>query len=179
MTCQYVKSISYPLIIIFLGMQSHAMWAEIYDITELQQPDTTSPAMTGFYNVSPQGESTPEDPMESGFATSASSDFDPERSPEEEFDADSSGKKSEETSNSEKKTRERRTILIRVKRKPPERDLAAQFQCERHGFYYTNDGRCILPAYGHSALIPRPLPEPVTPPRRRTDGYGNIMLLGQ
>ena len=179
MNDQGVKSVSCPLVIVFLWIHSPIVLAEIYDITELQQPDTTSPAMTGFYDVSPQGESTPEDPMESGFATSASSDFDPERSAEEESDADSSGKNSDETSSSEKKNRETRTILIRVKRKPPERDLASQFQCERHGFYYTNDGRCILPAYGHSALTPRPLPEPVMPPRSRTNRYGNIMQLGQ
>jgi len=179
MTCQHVKSFSCPLVIVLLGMQSPAMQAEIYDITELQQPDTTSPAMAGFYNVNPDGESTAEDPLESGFATSAGSNFDPERSPEEEADANSSGGNAEKASSSEKKKRETRTVRIRVKRKPPQRDLAAQFQCERHGFYYTNDGRCILPAYGYSPLIPRPLPEPVMPPRSRTNRYGNIMQLGQ
>ena len=56
MTCQHVKSFSCPLVIVLLGMQSPAMQAEIYDITELQQPDTTSPAMAGFYNVNPYGE---------------------------------------------------------------------------------------------------------------------------
>ena len=155
MTCQYLKSVSCPLALVFLGMQSPAIRAEIYDITELQQLDTTSPAMTGFYNVTPDGETTAEDPLESGFATSASGNFDLEQSPRGEDEPDTPEQKTEKSSNSNRKTR---TVRIRVKRKPPERDLTAQFQCERHGFYYTNDGRCVAPAYGNLPLIPQPLP---------------------
>ena len=158
MTSQCVKSVSCLLVIVLLVMQSPAIQAEIYDITELQQPDTTSRAMAGFYSVNPDGESTAEDPLESGFATSAGSNFDPERSPEEEPDANASGDDAETTLHADKKKRKTRTVRIRVKRKPPERDLAAQFQCERHGFYYTNDGRCGAPAYGQPPLIPQPLP---------------------
>ena len=160
MTCQYVKSISCPLVIVLLVTQSPAIQAEIYDITELQQPDTTSPAMAGFYHVNPDGESTAEDPLESGFATSAGSNFDPERSPDETPDANSSGVNAEKAPRIEKKKRKTRTVRIRVKRKPPQRDLTAQFQSKRHGFYYTNDGRCGAPAYGygHRPLIPQPLP---------------------
>ena len=159
-TCQRVKSVSCPLVVLFLGIHSHVILAEIYDITELQQPDTSSPAMTGFYTVTPDGKTTLEDPLESGFATSAGSDFNPERSPEEEFGANSPGNNSEKESRREKKNRETRTILIRAKRKRPERNRADQFQCERHGFYYTNDGRCILPAYGYLPIRPQPLPKP-------------------
>lgn len=175
MTCQYLKSVSCPLALVFLGMQSPAIRAEIYDITELQQPDTTSPAMTGFYSVTPDGETTAEDPLESGFATSAGSHFDPERSPEEEPDANFLGDDAEKTSRGEKKKRETRTVRIRVKRKPPERDLAAQFQCERHGFYYTNDGRCVAPAYGNLPLIPQPLPGHDMRPMGKING--NIIQL--
>lgn len=152
MTGQVVKAIRYPLFMVLLGVHCPAAQAEIYDITELQQPDNSSAAMAGFYTITPDGETTLEDPVKSGFAISAGSDFDPERIIEEKDDP-------ENTSGNEKNTREKRTIRIRVKRKPPQRDLASQFQCERHGFYYTNDGRCILPAYQHYIpAIPQPLP---------------------
>jgi len=147
-----LKSVGCPLVTVLLGIHCPVTQAEVYDISELQQPDNSGAAMAGFYTVTPDGETTREDPVESGFAISAGSDFDPERILEEEEDP-------EEISSSEKKTREKRTVRIRVKRKPPQRDLASQFQCERHGFYYTNDGRCILPAYQHYIpTIPQPLP---------------------
>ena len=165
--CQCVKSVGYPLVIIFLGIHSPVLLAEIYDITELQQPDTTSPAMAGFYNVTPDGEQTAEDPLQSGFATSASGNFDPQRPSQEEDEPDNSGQGTEKSPNSNKKNQETRTIRIRARRKRPARNRADQFQCERHGFYYTNDGRCIIPAYGHLPVIPQPLPgtgrHPVTP----------------
>ncbi len=155
-----VKSYSCPLVAVLLNMYSPLIQAEIYDITELQQPDTSSPAMTGFYTVTPEGKTTLEDPLESGFATSAGSDFNPERSAVVEPGADATGKLAEKESRREKKARETRTILIRARRKTPERNRADQFQCERHGFYYTNDGRCILPAYGHLPIMPQPQPPP-------------------
>ena len=156
MTGQFANAIRYPLILVLLGIHYPAAQAEVYDITELQQPDKSSAAMAGFYTVTPDGETTLEDPVESGFAISAGSDFDPERSQEEEPVPESSEQQNKKASSSKKK---KRTIRIRVKRKPPERDMASQFQCERHGLYYTNDGRCIVPAYQHYLpAIPQPLP---------------------
>ena len=156
MSGQFAKAIRYPLILVLLGFHYPVAQAEIVDITELQQLDNSSAAMAGFYTVTPDGETTLEDPVESGFAISAGSDFDPERSQEEKPVPESSEQQNEKASNSKKK---KRTIRIRVKRKPPERDLASQFQCERHGLYYTNDGRCIVPAYQHYLpAIPQPLP---------------------
>jgi hypothetical protein len=152
----FLKSVSCLLITALLGIHSPAAWAEIYDINDLQQPDKSSAAMAGFYTVTPDGETTLEDPVESGFAITAGSDFDPERSQEEEPVPESSEQQNEKASSSKKK---KRTIRIRVNRKPPQRDLASQFQCERHGLYYTNDGRCIVPAYQHYLpAIPRPMP---------------------
>ena len=144
---------------VVLGIHCAMTQAEIFDITELQQPDNTSPAMTGFYTVTPDGETTPEDPVKSGFAITAGSDFDPERAAEDAPGTDASGQSSEEASSSKKPPRKSRTVRIRVRRKPPEQNLADQFQCERHGLYYTNDGRCILPAYQHYLpAVPQPLP---------------------
>jgi len=154
---QIVKSISHPLAMVLLGIYCTVAQAEVYDITELQQPGNSSPAMTGFYTVTSDGETTLEDPVESGFALDAGSDFDPDLIQEEEPESDTSEKTSEKASNSKKQ--ETRTVRIRVKRKQPERNRADQSQCERHGFYYTNDGRCILPAYQHYLpAIPQPLP---------------------
>jgi hypothetical protein len=160
---QFVKSISHPLAMVLLGIYCTVAQAEVYDITELQQPDNSSPAMAGFYTVTPDGETTLEDPVESGFAISAGSDFDPDRIQEEEPESDTAGEAPEKASNSKKQ--ETRTVRIRVKRKQPERNRADQSQCERHGFYYTRDGRCILPTYGHSPVIPQPLPGPGMHPR--------------
>ena len=156
MTGQFVNAIRYPLILGLLSMGCFVAQAEVYDISELQQPNNSSAAMAGFYTVTPDGETILEDPVESGFAISAGSDFDPERSQEEEPVPESSEQQNEKTSTSKKK---KRTIRIRVKRKPPQRDMASQFQCERHGLYYTNDGRCIVPAYQHYLpTIPQPMP---------------------
>jgi len=168
MMFQTVKSFSCPLVVVLLNIYSPHIQAEIYDITELQQPDTSSPAMTGFYTVTPEGKTTLEDPLESGFATSAGSDFNPERSAREASGADTSGKLAEKESRREKKNRETRTILVITRRKRPERNRADQFQCERHGFYYTNDGRCILPAYGHLPVMPQPETLPVPKRGMRT-----------
>ena len=175
MTCQYVKSVSCPLVIAFLGLQGPAIQAEIYDITDLQQPDTSSPAMTGFYNVTPDGETTIEDPLASGFATSASSDFDTERSQEEKPESNTSEQQTGQSPHSNKENRQKRTIRIRVRRKPPQQNLADQFQCERHGLYYTNDGRCIVPAYSHPPQIPLPLSAPGMRPH--VPSYGNTIRM--
>ncbi|MEN8206297.1 MAG: hypothetical protein ABFS24_09815 [Pseudomonadota bacterium] len=159
MTCQFIIPASHSLAVVLLGMHCTMASAEIYDITELQQPDNSSAAMTGFFTVTPDGKTTREDPVKSGFAISAGSDFDPERASEKAPDTDASGQNPEQASRSEKKARKKRTVRIRVKRKPPEQNLANQFQCERHGFYYTDDGRCILPTYQHYIpAIPQPLP---------------------
>ena len=152
----FLKLVSWLLVTVLLGIHCPVAQAEIVDITELQQPDNSSAAMAGFYTVTPDGETILDDPVESGFAISAGSDFDPERSTEEKPVPEPSEQETEKTSSSKEK---KRTVRIRIKRKPPQRDLASQFQCERHGFYYTNDGRCILPAYQHYLpAIPQPLP---------------------
>jgi hypothetical protein len=152
------KAASCLLVVVCLGIDSPVVPAEIVDVTELQQPDSSRAAMAGFYTVTPDGETTREDPLESGFATSAGSDFDPERAVEAGTEPATPEKDSKEESSTKKKKPETRTIRIRVKRKPPQRNLADQFQCERHGFYYTTDGRCILPAYSYPQVTPLPKP---------------------
>jgi hypothetical protein len=156
-----VKSVSCLLVVVFLGMDNPAVSAEIVDVKELQQPGRSSAAMAGFYTVTPEGETMLEDPLESGFATSAGSDFDPERADEAGTESGTPEKDATDEPDTKKKKSETQTIRIRVKRKTPQTNLADQFQCERHGFYYTRDGRCILPAYSYPpAVMPRPLPNP-------------------
>ena len=150
-----------PLAVLFLGGVSSAALAEIYDITELQQPDTSSASLSGFYAVTPDGKTTLEDPLESGFAISAGSDFNPERSADVEADPATAGNESGQSTDTKKKQPESRTIRIRIKPNRPERNLADQFQCERHGLYYTSDGRCIVPAFGYYI---QPLPHPPARP---------------
>jgi hypothetical protein len=156
---QGVKSYSRTLVAVLLWAASPVFPAEIYDITELQQPDTSSSAMTGFYTVTPDGRTTLEDPLESGFAISAGSDFDPQRQieDEEENEPAATGTESDKASGSKQKQPETQSIRITIKPQRLERNLAEQFQCERHGLYYTNDGRCIVPAFGYyTQPIPRP-----------------------
>ncbi len=43
------------------------------------------------------------------------------------------------------KRRPRRVVSIRVPRTIY--DSSEAFRCEQHGFYYTTDGRCVLPKY--------------------------------
>jgi len=158
---QGVKSYSRSLVAVLLWTASPVVPAEIYDITELQHPDTSSSAMTGFYAVTPDGNTILEDPLESGFAISAGSDFNPDRSADVAADPATAGNESGQATDTKKKQPESRTIRIRIKPNRPERNLLDQFQCERHGLYYTSDGRCVVPAFGHFI---QPLPHPLTRP---------------
>jgi hypothetical protein len=124
-----------------------AVATEAIDVRDLGQPDNSTPAMAGFYFVSPQGELITLDPVEAGLATTSSSDFSappPARSSAESRSEDSESSKPARANSDEDKPQR---VLVRIKRKPPDRRLSKQYQCERHGLYYTNDGRCILPAW--------------------------------
>lgn len=133
--------------------------AEVIDVRELGRPDATGRAMPGFYVVKPDGESAAVDPVEAGLATTSSADFSapPPPEPPPPATTETAPSKSREASNERDGPRR---VLVRIKRKQPERSLSRQFQCERHGFYYTNDGRCILPAWGRVGVMPHLLPSP-------------------
>jgi hypothetical protein len=143
---------------------SHAMAIEIIDVRKQHQQASPGQPVTGFYAVTPDGKTKPIDPVKSGLATSGTSDLSTVDS--EPPNRSASTEELPELEPATKKTSKDkpRKVRIRIKRKPPERNLADQFQCERHGFYYTNDGRCILPSYGHLPVIPHLLPTPGVPP---------------
>ena len=133
---------------------SHAMAIEIIDVRKQNQQASPGQPVTCFYAVTPDGKTRPIDPVKSGLATSGSTDF--YKQEVEPPDQETAKKKASKD--------KPRTVRIRITRKPPERSLSDQFQCERHGFYYTNDGRCILPSYGHLPVMPHLLPTPGVSP---------------
>ena len=143
---------------------SHAMAIEIIDVRKQHQQASPGQPVTGFYAVTPDGKTKPIDPVKSGLATSGTSDLSTVDS--EPPNRSASTEELPELEPATKKTSKDkpRKVRIRIKRKPPERNLADQFQCERHGFYYTNDGRCILPSYGHLPVMPHLLPTPGVSP---------------
>ena len=151
-------------ILVILVACSNALAVEIIDIRKQHQQVSPGQPVTGFYAVTPDGKTKPIDPVKSGLATSGSTDL---STIEEELPKRPANK--EETPEQEpakkKASQDKpRRVRIRITRKPPARSLADQFQCERHGFYYTNDGRCILPSYGHLPVMPHLLPSAGAPP---------------
>ncbi len=150
--------------LVILLVSSNAIAVEIIDARDLHQQKSSDQPVTGFYAVTPDGKTKPIDPVKSGLATSGTADLSTVDS--EPANRSASTEELPELEPAKKKTSKDkpRKVRIRIKRKPPERNLADQFQCERHGFYYTNDGRCILPSYGHLPVMPHLLPSPGVPP---------------
>jgi hypothetical protein len=143
---------------------SYTNAVEIIDARDLHQQKSSDQPVTGFYAVTPDGKTKPIDPVESGLATSGTADLSTTGSEPHSRSASTEELPEQEPAKKKARKDKPRKVRIRIKRKPPERDLADQFQCERHGFYYTNDGRCILPAYGHLPVMPHLLPSPGVPP---------------
>ena len=143
---------------------SHAMAIEIIDVRKQHQQASPGQPVTGFYAVTPDGKTRPIDPVKSGLATSGSTDFYKQEVEPPEQPLKTQEPPDQETAKKKASKDKPRKVRIRITRKPPERSLSDQFQCERHGFYYTNDGRCILPSYGHLPVMPHLLPTPGVPP---------------
>jgi hypothetical protein len=132
-----------------------AMATEVIDVRRLGQADSSTPAMAGFYIVNPRGESIAVDPVKAGLATTGSADFGAPpgaRPPASGGREDSVSDKPVRAYDDQDRPRRRQ---MRLRRKPPDRSLSKQFRCERHGLYYTNDGRCILPAWSNPYLRER------------------------
>lgn len=119
-----------------------------------------APAMVRFYGVGPAGMSAPEDPLATGFALDSSASFDPAAReggaaarPEEAAEAG--------------RTRHGNTAPLTIRREYPgrrywdsfDRDFE-EYRCERHGFFYTADGRCVVPAGRHTTRMFRGRPGP-------------------
>lgn len=120
----------------------------------------TEPAMVRFYGVGPSGRSAPEDPLATGFALDSSASFDPAArvsdaaaQPEEAADTRQTLHKHSPplTNRLEYPSQRRRDSFSR------EFD---EYRCERHGFFYTADGRCVVPAGRHITRLPHDRPGP-------------------
>lgn len=115
----------------------------------------TAPAMVQFYGVDRTGMSFPENPLGSGFALDSSASFDPASresgaaaQPKEAVDAG--------------QTRHENPVSLTIRLVYPSRQRRRsfrseldEFQCERHGFFYTAGGRCVVPAWQRASRLPR------------------------
>jgi hypothetical protein len=119
-----------------------------------------TPSMVQFYDVGPTGMSAPENPLASGFALDSSASFEPVSR------SNGAAAQSEEAADTGRPLQENPAPLtIRLeytnqRRRDSIRRQFDEFQCERHGFFYTAGGRCVLPARRHTTRIPRNHPDP-------------------
>lgn len=88
-----------------------------------------------FYVVQANGALRAEDPVRSGFAIGADPRLSGERDPTQKV----------RVSGKPPAAPPRSAVAVR-RQPPPERDASEAFRCERIGLYYTQDGRCVMPA---------------------------------
>jgi hypothetical protein len=124
-----------------------------------QPPDGgTEPAMVRFYGVGPAGMSAPENPLATGFALDSSASFDPAS---RESGAAAQPEEAADTGRTLHKNPAPQTIHTEYtgqRRRDFFRWGFDELRCERHGFFYTADGRCVVPAWRHTTRMPRDLP---------------------
>jgi len=114
-----------------LGLCSHHVLA---DQTEIEHRKVLAPSMTVFYVIDSEGRSVreaPSVPVISSPNASASRSVmtDPPRLKRK----------------THQKRRSNTVVSIRVPRTTY--DPSEAFRCEQHGFYYTTNGRCVLPKF--------------------------------
>jgi len=102
-----------------------------------------------FYFIDAEGRSAREDPLASGFALAASAssavDTGTSESPKpvrrtRKYAVPAARRGSAAPSSSVR-------IVIRSQARNTTDDRFAEYRCERHGFFYTRDGRCVVPAF--------------------------------
>ncbi len=138
---------------LFLVLSSTAATAGID-----QSPTGTrgSTATTTFYVVNSDGRSVPENPLASGFAVTSSEPFNPS-SPAQlvntpgTFAATQSNRPISQARQHRVSSKRQTNSSIRIRTskraaRKPKRDRASEYRCERHGFFYTANGRCVVPA---------------------------------
>ena len=112
-----------------LGLCSTHVYA---DQTEIGHKTVLAPTMAVFYVIDSEGQSVLEAPSVPAILS---------------LNANSSRSVVESRRSFKQKARRKRgqsrVILIRLTRKSHDADEA--FRCEQHGFYFTNDGRCVMP----------------------------------
>jgi len=118
----------------------------------------TAPALVRFYGVGPAGTSAPENPLATGFALDSSASFDPASRdsgaaarPEEAADTG-------RTLHEDPAPPGSHTEYTGQRRRDFFRSEFDELRCERHGFFYTADGRCVVPAWRHPIRMSGDLP---------------------
>lgn len=102
------------------------------DQTEIEHRKVLTPTMAAFYAIDSEGRSVRETPSVPVVSS-------PNANAERSVMADRPRPKRKEY----QKRRSHTVISIRVPR--PIYDSSEAFRCEQHGFYYTTNGRCVLP----------------------------------
>ncbi len=115
-----------------------------------------------FYVVRPDGTSRQQDPVREGVALGADKRLSGKSQKDQEKKSQPATKRPPE-----KPPARQSTIRVKSSQDRPPRDESAALRCEQLGFYYTKDGRCIVPAPRRPATPPEPPRPPVgvTPPR--------------
>lgn len=151
------KPLCYLALVVLPGMCLPAIPAEIHEASELRLPaPSTTPAMAAFYTVNRDGRTVPENPLASGFALSSSGSFDLSHAEEntgkpEPIEDDVAGQSGNGSKLQSVHIQHRLPVTIRIEIKTKHRKKSfdrkyAEFRCERLGFFYTSDGRCVIPA---------------------------------
>lgn len=112
-------------------------WAD--DVERDQHVAWSSPTLAAFYTVDEQGRSQREYPAVQTLAQ-----------PQPRKSGTAGTGKSRDKQEVEARGAPPTKIVIRVRNKPV--DTFAAHRCERFGFYYTSDGRCVLPAGGSKRM---------------------------
>jgi hypothetical protein len=107
--------------------------------------------VAAFYVIDANGQSGREDPLVSGFVLATASSFPLNASVyRTRVLPDQQPRRRESTPTAKSTRRAAPASLTRIVIRSPSRqatdDRFAEYRCERHGFFYTNDGRCVAPA---------------------------------
>jgi hypothetical protein len=118
------------------------------------------PAMVRFYGVGSTGMSAPENPLATGFALDSSASFDPAA---QENGAAAQPEEGADTGLTLHENPAQLTIRLEY---PSQRRLDSfrreldEYRCERHGFIYTTEGRCVVPVRRNTSRLSRNRPGP-------------------
>lgn len=110
------------------------------DQTEIQYRSVLVPTMAAFYAIDSEGRSVPEAPSVPSISSPNANDSQSVVKDRPRLKRGAHHKRSS-----------RRVVSIRVRRTIY--DAREAFRCERHGFYYTTDGRCVLPKFQAKQIL--------------------------
>jgi hypothetical protein len=116
-----------------------------------------------FYRLDAAGKPVRENPVRSGFALDSTASYEPPQPGRQGRAAPVIVVTPD---------RPRTSIRIEIPVRPDRRSFDGAFRafrCERHGFFFTSEGRCVVPAFGRR-MVPRARPQP----RQRSAPIGTL-----